>query len=139
MTLTIFLILFFTSAIAFGRLEKFIFGDCDLHVGANDFLGYFKAAYHIPLAIVIISYVLALDYAWFLIYGKFWGFVFLLPVWAFIEDIATWINNPFDSLDRWDWITANLGGYDIGGQFIPNTYLLFLIYTLLFIFIKIYA
>jgi hypothetical protein len=127
---------FFFSAYLFGRLEKFTFGDCELHVGAPNFLKYFVRGYHVPMAAVFLVMALSYDILILNSFERFFGVVLFFPTWAWIEDMSYFVDNPFDRLDAKDWVVGGLGGVTIAGQFIPFVYVAFFIYTALIVWLR---
>jgi len=123
------LMTFLLSALIYGRIEKFTFGNCQLHIGPPDFLKYFVRDYHGPMFLMVLTYAVGLDAYIFFLSGHFFGMVLFIPCWAFAEDVFYWIANPFDSITDKSWITASLGGFHLGKQFIPNAYLILATYT----------
>lgn len=128
---------FFASAIFYGRIEKFIFGNCDLRIGEPDFLKFFKKAYHVPLAILVTLEAFTLDTFLTLAIGRTPGLVLFLPTWALLEDISYFTRNPYHQLDTRDWITATLGGITVFGRFIPFVYIGLGLYSALIIWWRI--
>jgi len=122
---------YFLSAIFFGRFEKFIYGDRDFHVGPPDFCKYFVAGYHLPMALIFVSYAAILDVILSIYLGVFVGVMLFFPTWCWFEDMSYFIANEFDSLDDKDWVTGGFGGVTIFGQFIPWVYVGFCAYTIL--------
>ena len=112
--MTEFLVLYFLFAVAFSRLEKFIYGDCGLHVGAPDFY-VFKKAYHIPMAVVFLIPPV-LEGAWALLW--------IIPA-LWIEDMCYYINNEFDKPDESESIT-DAWGFFLG---IPVVWIAGFVYT----------
>jgi hypothetical protein len=124
------LTIFFLTAIIRGRTEKFLFGDKELSLGPPDFLRLFTKGYHLPMFLEVLILALGLDTLLAGLAGHAPGIVFLIPTWAFVEDISYWIKNPFDTLDAKDWITGGFGGFRIFGQFVPYLYLVLFTYTI---------
>lgn len=97
------------SAIIFGRMEQFTFNK-GLHIGPPNFLGYFVAQYHLPIAFM----------AFCIMYGL--GTLPMFPLWVWLEDMFYFIGNTQDKLDDDEWITGGYGGFSLFGQFIPWVY-----------------
>ena len=125
-SLSITLFLYFLTAIAKGREEKFTFGDCDMSIGPPDFLKYFKKAYHVPMFFEFFLSLLGIS----VVFNNYW-LLLLFPIWAWIEDIFYWVKNPFDTITDKSWITGGFGGFYLGKQFIPYIYCGFFVYTLI--------
>jgi hypothetical protein len=117
------------SAYIFGRLEKFTFGDCELHVGPPDLLGFFQKGYHVPLAAIFLTLAICYDLLIWNQFEKLFGVVLFFPTWCWLEDMSYFINNPFDRLDDKAWVTGGLGGVRIFGQFVPWVYVGFFVST----------
>ena len=128
---------FFLSAYFFGRLEKFTFGDCELHVGAPDFLKFFKKGYHVPMALIFLTYALCLDLLIWNQFERLFGVLLFFPTWCLVEDWFYFFKNPFDLRDDKSWVTGGLGGFQFGGYFIPWVYIGFAVYTALIIYWRI--
>ncbi len=137
LTIAIALAAYFLSAYFFGRMEKFTFGDCQLHVGPPNFLKYFVRGYHLPIALMFIIFALALDILIVIQFEVLFAVILFFPTWCWIEDMSYFVNNPYDHLYASDWITGGLGGVTIAGQFIPFVYVGAFLYTALIVWWRI--
>ena len=95
-------------SIAFSRLEKYIFGDCDLHIGAPDFW-VFKLGYHIPMAVLFLSLAVGYDLLILNHFERWFGVVYFLPSALIVEDVFYYVKNPYCKPDKTEEITSCLG------------------------------
>lgn len=104
-------LLFLASAILYGIIEGMVFSH-GFSIGPPD-LWVFKSWYHLPMAglVAILAYTL----------DSFSE----IPLWMLLEDIVYWIVTG-DPLMPGSWVSFNLGGFHIAGQYLPWTYFLLL-------------
>jgi len=76
----------------------------------NSLFGYFSLKYHLPLAVAWLSVCILSGYWW------------LFPGMCQIQDAFYFAFNRKDDIDAKDWVTAGLGGFYVGKQYIPFTY-----------------
>lgn len=106
------------SAVAYGWIEMWI----DTHGfkwGPPNFLNYFIAGYHIPMAIILVVILYLAKRPE------------LTTFWILMEDASYFTFNKNDSISEESWITGGWGGFRIFGQFIPWVYcILFSVWVL---------
>ncbi len=105
------LILLMCCAVMYGYIEQLAYRN-GFYPPEHSILNKFSLKYHVPMVVF-----------WLLMcYG--FGYWWAIGLFAMVEDASYFAFHPTDDLDRKDWVTMNLGGVTVFGQFIPYTYVL---------------
>ena len=104
------LFLLFVCAVLYGYIEQLVYRN-GFMPPEHTLFGKFSLKYHVPMVVF-----------WFAIcYGL--GYWWAIGLFAMLEDFSYFFFHPGDTLDREDWVSMGWGGFHIGDQFIPYTYL----------------